>query len=180
MRRLSLLRVAALAAVFASVLSPGTVGAATSNHSYSVSNVWGTMGVWGDYATFYARWNSRFAYTSNGVKYAVIDGLELSGQLPHGLNCTSDICAAWSFSVKAEVLTNKGVVIGTFTNTQFPATTCYDAIYGPTARHWARCKATTTINDPDPRLRLTWTISVQRRDGFWVNAWTKTQSYFVV
>lgn len=164
-------RLGLVAGLVACLAIAGTVSASGST---SVLNVWGTMGVWGTYTNFTAQWQAS-KMTSEGQTYWHVQKFGMDAVVLNGKACTSDICTAWSFNSNAKFLNSAGQQV---TSLAPPIGNCYTAAYSSSDRYFSRCGWTSGNDLPltVTQVKLTWTVSVQRRDGIWVNAWSATKT----
>ena len=159
-------RLALIAGLLASLVFSGTVSA--EEESTSVTGDWGSMGVWGTYADYYARWQVN-AIREGGVTKWSIEKFDMDAVLRNGMDCTSLICQNWASSAKVEFLNAAGGVVAT---RNLPSDNCYSVFQNPRNRHFSRCqRAGFGLSLSVTKVRLTWTVSVQNRNGFWSSPW---------
>jgi len=170
-----LVRAAVIGALTLSIAVSGTAFAGYGGTS--VLNVFGSMGVWGTNTNFFARWKA-YQFHAEGTTTWQVEGLEMSALVQNGKACTSDICTDWSFAANARFYNSSGAQVAITTP---PIGGCYTAAYGVNDRHFVRCNPyAVTVPITAKTMKFTWTVSVKRRDGIWVQAWTATKTVALV
>jgi hypothetical protein len=164
-------RLAVVAGLVASLALSGVAVAA--DRSTSVLNVWGTMGVFGTHTNFFARWQVT-STTQGGVTVWLIDDFDMDALVINGKDCPPIICADWAFGVKVDFLNSANAVVGT---TTLPAGSCYASAISPRSRLFSRCRSTQFgLVASASKVRMSWTVSVQRADGIWLQAWKASKT----
>ena len=174
MIRTRLLGLSLAAGMVASVLVAGT--AAAASRTAGVANVWGSMGVWGTHTSFLAIW--QITTTPGGSLYS-LDDLQLTADVSSGRDCDPNICKAWVFSANAKFLNGANAQVGA---TLIPPDgSCYSSAIGPRDRLFSRCKSTPfTVSTAATKVKFTWTVSVQRPDGQWLNPWSASTTVAII
>jgi hypothetical protein len=135
------------------------------------------MGVWGTYANFFSQWSATY-WHAEGKTVWLIENLDMDAILQNGKNCSSEICVAWAYGATARFYNSAGVQVGVITP---PADNCYASAYSSNDRAWSRCKRYgVEIASSATTMKLTWTVSVQRRDGIWLQAWSAARTVTLV
>ena len=155
-------------ALLASVALAAPVNAATSG-STSVLNVWGSMGVWGTHTHFFATWQA----TRSSVW--LVDDLDMDATVVNGDDCTTIVCTQWSYGASATFLSATGAKVGTVLVP--PTGSCHTSVAVPRDRPFSRCYTNAFgVSLSATKVKFTWTVSVKRRDGLWVPAWSATKT----
>lgn len=87
--------------------------------------------------------------------------------------CNDVICGDWRFNFQVDFLSSSGAVLTTLTSSAIPTGACYDGAIATGSPALMRCRSVlATISGSATKMRLRWTVSVQRaQDGLWLNAW---------
>jgi hypothetical protein len=162
----------ALLAVVASLAIATNVFAAS--RTTNVLNVWGTVGLWGGYTNFFADWQVQQWHSEQRTTW-LVDHFEMSAVVQNGKNCDPSYCTEWSFGAVASFQNSLGQQI---TSLAPPTLQCYSASYSSNSKFFAKCGWTLGRELPlsVTKVRLTWTVSVLRPNGTWVNAWGATKT----
>lgn len=105
----------------------------------------------------------------------LIDDLQMDATVQNGMACDANICTEWQFNANARFLTAGGSQVG---STLIPPTgSCYSSATDPNARLFKRCQSNAIgVSLSATQVRFTWTVSVKRSDGLWLNAWSATKT----
>jgi hypothetical protein len=162
-----------LAALVLSLMVTQTALAA--QRTVSVLNVWGFIGPFGTHTNFFGIWQVR-EWHGEGEHSWLIEKFHLNALVINGKACDPNFCADWSFGASAKFLNAAGQQLASLV----PAPGgCYDAAHSPRDRYFARCGWVFGHEIPRAvtKVKITWTVSVQRHDGFWFNAWGATKTF---
>ena len=160
-------RVAMLLVMLASVFGTATVSAAAK--STNVTNVWGTIGVWGTYTDFYSRWQQTFT----GVWS--FDDFEITARVRTGMDCNpNNRCQAWAFTGDMKFYNSSNVQVG---STIGPVNGfCYSQASDPRDRLFGRCKYDPFGVSPTATyVKITWGVWIMV-SGQWGQIWSATKT----
>jgi hypothetical protein len=149
------------------LLVSGIASGATSRSASSLDH-WGSIGVWGAWTDFHARWKQ----TKSSVW--LFEDFQLDAVVANGKDCPAIICQAWTFTGDVRFYDANNVQVGeTLTP---PMGFCTAVATNARDRVFGRCR-------PSPwgvllrasKLKMTWGVWIQR-NGFWIKVWSGTKT----
>jgi hypothetical protein len=146
--------------------------AAATTKSANVSGVWLTIGAYGDYADFWAKWD-RVALCEPGSCFWSFSYFHTSGAARNGKDCSGEYCVDWAYSSNVKFLSSTGATIATIFPTNGNA--CIDELWNMHQKWFTACKRDFSVSSSATQVKISWQIRVQRPDGIWF-AWNATKT----
>jgi hypothetical protein len=142
--------------------------------------VWGTVGPFGSYATFYAQWKAARTVSSSGTDWTITN-LELDGLIRNGRTCDSSVCSGWGWTFTAKFYDSHSKLITSLT---VPAGICWTYPIIDSNSYWlTRCKTSLKFHTSDTsvvqlaRAKFTWNVGVLLYGYFYTPGWSYSSGY---
>jgi hypothetical protein len=166
------IRLALILGLLASIAMSTTASAA--ERSTTANEVFGTVGVFGTWTVFKADWDVSKLYNGSTLEWRFTH-VGMNATVERGMTCPGEICTEWKFAGNFKFYNAAGVQVGSTHNP--PTGKCHTTAVLQGDRFFARCE-TTDFWMPlsATKVKFTWTVSVKRLDGLWLNPWSTTKT----